>query len=32
MADAKAAGRKNALLLVKRGSAVSYMAVPIAVG
>jgi serine protease Do len=32
MADAKAAGRKNALFLVKRGPAVSYMAVPITVG
>jgi serine protease Do len=32
LAEAKGAGRKSALVLVKRGSAVSYMAVPVAKG
>ncbi len=32
MSEAKAAGRKNTLVLVKRGSAMSYMAVPVAMG
>ena len=32
MSDVKAAGKKNMLVLVKRGAAVSYMAVPVAKG
>jgi serine protease Do len=32
MSEAKAAGRKSMLVLVKRGAAVSYMAVPVAKG
>ena len=32
MSQAKSAGMKNTLVLVKRGSAMSYMAVPVAKG
>jgi serine protease Do len=32
MAEAKAAGKKNVLVLLKRGAAVSHVAVPVAIG
>jgi hypothetical protein len=32
MSEAKAAGKKNVLVLLKRGAGVSHIAVPVAIG
>jgi hypothetical protein len=32
MSETKSAGRKNMLVLLKRGDVISYVAVPVAVG